>query len=76
MFDSEVDPGGDQGQLGAPALLRCPFHRLHHYALLFHVEMLEVLALGIGSRLAAGTTREISVSLAGALIEQPHRTGR
>jgi hypothetical protein len=53
-----------------------PFRRLHHYALLFHDEMLEALALDVESRLVNGTMREIMVSLAGALAGQPHRAGR
>jgi hypothetical protein len=52
------------------------FRRLHHYALLFHDEMLEVLALGAESRLMEGTLREIMASLTGTLIEQPHRAER
>ena len=52
-----------------------PFRRLHHYALLFHDEMLEALALGAESRLVNGTMREIMVSLAGTLARQPHRAG-
>ncbi len=52
-----------------------PFRRLHHYALLFHDEMLEALALDAGSRLVNGTMREIMVSLAGTLAGQPHRAG-
>jgi hypothetical protein len=50
-----------------------PFRQLHHYALLFHDEMLEALALGVESRLVEGTMREIMVSLTAKLIEQPHR---
>jgi hypothetical protein len=50
-----------------------PFRRLHHYALLFHDEMLEVLARGIESRLMEGTMREIVADLAAKLIDQPHR---
>ncbi len=53
-----------------------PFWRLHHYALLFHDEMLEALALDVESRLVNGTMREIMVSLTGTLIGQPHRAGR
>jgi len=52
------------------------FRRLHHYALLFHDEMLEVLTLGLESYLAEGAMREIMVSLTDALIEQPHHAGR
>ena len=50
-----------------------PFRQLHHYALLFHDEMLEALALGIESRPVEGTMREIMVSLTAKLIQQPHR---
>ena len=53
-----------------------PFRRLHHYALLFHDEMLEALALDVESRLVNGTMREIMVSLTGTLAGQPHRAGR
>jgi hypothetical protein len=53
-----------------------PFRRLHHYALLFHDEMLEALALDVESRLVNGTMREIMVSLTGTLVGQPHRAGR
>jgi hypothetical protein len=53
-----------------------PFRRLHHYALLFHDEMLEALALDVESRLANGTMREIMVSLTGTLVGQPYRAGR
>ena len=53
-----------------------PFRRLHHYALLFHDEMLEALALDIESRLVNGTMREIMVRLTGTLAGQPHRAGR
>jgi hypothetical protein len=49
------------------------FRRLHHYALLFHDEMLEVLADGIESRLMKGTMREIIADLTAKLIDQPHR---
>lgn len=45
-----------------------PFRQLHHYALLFHDEMLEALALSISSRLVRGTLREIMSDLASALI--------
>jgi hypothetical protein len=53
-----------------------PFRQLHHYALLFHDEMLEVLADGIESRLVKGTIREILGSVTGRLIEQPYRARR
>ena len=53
-----------------------PFRRLHHYALLFHDEMLEALALDVESRLVNGTMREIMVSLTGTLVGQPYRAGR
>jgi hypothetical protein len=49
------------------------FRRLRHYALLFHDEMLEVLAGGIESRLMKGTMREIIADLTAKLIDQPHR---
>jgi hypothetical protein len=47
-----------------------PFRQLHHYALLFHDEMVEALARGIESRLVAGTMRAILQDLAGSLIDQ------
>lgn len=50
-----------------------PFRQLHHYALLFHDEMLEALAGGISSRLVMGTMRGILEELTGRLIEQPSR---
>ena len=50
-----------------------PFRELHHYALLFHDEMLEALARGITARLVTGTLRGILEELAGRLIEQPYR---
>ena len=53
-----------------------PFRRLHHYALLFHDEMLEALALDVESRLVNGTLREVMASLTGTLAGQPHRAGR
>lgn len=53
-----------------------PFRQLHHYALLFHDEMLEALADGIGSRLVTGTMQSILADLTGSLIEQPHRAQR
>jgi hypothetical protein len=53
-----------------------PFRQLHHYALLFHDEMLEALALGIESRLVTGTIGAILEDLAGTLIQRPHRAGR
>lgn len=53
-----------------------PFRQLHHYALLFHDEMLEVLARGVESRPVTGTMREILGSLMGNLIDQPNRAGR
>jgi hypothetical protein len=49
------------------------FRELHHYAFLFHDEMLEALALGAESRLAKGTLREVLLALTGTLIDQPHR---
>jgi hypothetical protein len=52
-----------------------PFRQLHHYALLFHDEMLEALALGIESRLVTGTMGTILGDLADRLIEQPYRVG-
>jgi hypothetical protein len=54
-----------------------PFRQLHHYVLLFHDEMLEVLAAdGIESRLVKGTMREILGSVTGSIIEQPYRARR
>ena len=53
-----------------------PFRKLRHYALLFHDEMLEALALGIESRLVQGTTRTIMEGLTRDLIEHPYRSGR
>lgn len=53
-----------------------PFRELHHYALLFHDETLEALALGIESRLVHGTMRETLMSLAQSLIDQPYRARR
>ena len=41
-----------------------PFRQLHHYALLFHDEMLEALAWGIESRLVPGTVGMILEDLA------------
>jgi len=58
-----------------PRYSDAPFRRLHHYALLFHDEMLEALALDVESRLVNGTMREIMVSLTGTLAGQPHRAG-
>jgi hypothetical protein len=52
-----------------------PFRQLHHYALLFHDEMLEALARGIESRLEPGTMGMILEDLAGRLTEQPYRAG-
>ena len=52
-----------------------PFRQLHHYALLFHDEMLEALARGIESRLMTGTMGTILGDLASSLIEQPYRAG-
>ena len=52
-----------------------PFRQLHHYALLFHDEMLEALARGIESRVVEGTMRAVLADLAGSLIDQPHRLG-
>jgi hypothetical protein len=49
------------------------FRQLHHYALLFHDEMLEALARGIESRLVTGTMGVILEDLAGQLIQQPYR---
>jgi hypothetical protein len=46
---------------------------LHHYAQLFHAEMLGALARGIGSRLATGTVGAILEDLAGELIQRPFR---
>lgn len=51
-----------------------PFRQLRHYALLFHDEMLEALALGIESRLVIGTMRGILGDLTASLIERPHHT--
>lgn len=56
-----------------PRHSEAPFRQLHHYVLLFHDEMLEVLALGIESRLVQGTLREVLDSLTSILIEQPDR---
>ena len=53
-----------------------PFRQLHHYALLFHDEMLEALADGIESRLVTGTMRTTLASLTDSLIEQPYRAER
>lgn len=50
-----------------------PFQGLHHYALLFHDEMLEALADGIEARLTEGMMREILTSLTGILIDPPYR---
>lgn len=50
-----------------------PFRQLHHYALLFHDEMLEVLAGGIESRLVTGTMVAILEDLAGSLLKEPYR---
>jgi hypothetical protein len=50
-----------------------PFRQLHHYALLFHDEMLDTLARGIESRLMKGTMREILADLTAELIDQAHR---
>jgi hypothetical protein len=47
-----------------------PFRQLHHYALLFHDEMIEALARGIESRLVKGNMRAILHDLAGNLIDQ------
>jgi hypothetical protein len=47
-----------------------PFRQLHHYVLVFHDEMLEVLAHGIKARLVQGTMREILAGLTAGLIEQ------
>ena len=47
-----------------------PFRQLHHYALLFHDEMVEALAWGIDARLVKGTMRAILRELAVSLIEQ------
>jgi len=47
-----------------------PFRQLHHYALLFHDEMVEALARGIESRLMTGTMQAILQDLAAKLIEQ------
>jgi hypothetical protein len=47
-----------------------PFRQLHHYALLFHDEMLEVLARGIQARYVTGTTRMILGDLCDELVEQ------
>ncbi len=50
-----------------------PFRKLHHYALLFHDEMLEALASGITAQLVSGTIRGILQHLTGSLIDQPSR---
>jgi hypothetical protein len=47
----------------------------HHYALLFHDEMLETLVLGIESRLVTGTMGAILEDLVGRLTQQPYRAG-
>ncbi len=47
-----------------------PFRQLHHYALLFHDEMVEALARGIESRLVTGTMQAILQDLVANLIEQ------
>jgi hypothetical protein len=52
-----------------------PFRQLHHYALLFHDEMLEALARGIESRLVTGTLGAILEDVAGQLIQRPHHRG-
>ena len=59
-----------------PQHSEAPFRQLHHYALLFHDEMLEALADGIESRLVKGTMRTTLASLTDSLIEQPHRAER
>jgi integrase len=46
-----------------------PFRQLHHYALLFHDEMLEALARGIESRLVEGTMRTILAGVADSLVD-------
>jgi hypothetical protein len=48
---------------------------LHHYALLFHDEMVEALAGGIESLLVTGTMAAILEGLAGSLTGQHHRAG-
>jgi hypothetical protein len=53
-----------------------PFRQLHHYALLFHDEMLETLVLGIESRLVTGTMGAILEDLVGRLAQQPYRAGK
>lgn len=47
-----------------------PFRQLHHYALLFHDDMVEALARGIEARLVEGTMRAILQDLTGSLIDQ------
>jgi hypothetical protein len=59
-----------------PQHSEAPFRQLHHYVLLFHDEMLEVLARGIESRLVKGTMRGILGSVTDSLIDQPHHAGR
>jgi hypothetical protein len=53
-----------------------PFRRLHHYALLFHDETLEALAMGIDSQLVTGTMRGILQNVTSQLIDQPYRADR
>ncbi len=52
-----------------------PIRQLHHYALLFHDEMIEALARGIEARLIQGTLRAIMADLTGSLLDQPYRSG-
>jgi hypothetical protein len=51
------------------------FRQLHHYALLFHDEMLEALARGVESRPVIGTMGMILEDLADRLTEQPYLAG-
>jgi hypothetical protein len=51
-----------------PQHSRALFAGLRHFVLLFHDEMLEVLATGIEARLVKGTTRAILADLANNLI--------
>jgi hypothetical protein len=54
-----------------PSHSDAPFRQLHHYALLFHDEMIKALAGSIESRLVKGTMRGIMQDLAGSLIDEP-----
>jgi hypothetical protein len=53
-----------------PSHSDAPFRELRHYALLFHDEMVEALAMSIESQVVRGTMRAILQDLAGDLIEE------